>query len=148
MNLTAFGIIEFTVSDTFISIITQRIQFVTTRSCGLVININQAIRPLTGLIWPVSMRSSPLNLVVISPEIKFSVSSISRLMSGLSLVDREDMDVTAESITAMQQAAIGEKIAIAVMHQQIVTQKQIGEGLVQLIEAAGSVGGGRVSVYA
>ena len=56
------------------------------------------------------------------------------------------MDVTAESISAMQQAAIAERIAIAVMHQQIVTQKQIGEGLVQLIEAAGS--GSRVSVYA
>jgi hypothetical protein len=58
-------------------------------------------------------------------------------------------NVTVESISAAQQAAISQRIAYAVMRQQIDNQKQIGEAMVQLIEAATSQnGGGRVDVHA
>lgn len=50
------------------------------------------------------------------------------------------------AISNLQMEATGEKIAIEVLAKQLEQQKQSAQGLVQLIQAAGVAGGGRIDV--
>lgn len=60
----------------------------------------------------------------------------------------DTMSLTIESASAMQQTAIGEKIAIAVMREQLANQREMGAALVDLIEVSGGAGGGKIDLFA
>lgn len=52
------------------------------------------------------------------------------------------------AITNLQTQATGEAIAIQVLAKQLEQQKQSAQQMVQLIQASGAAGGGRVDIMA